>query len=83
MRSSSNFDQQMEVPIRYRDVEVGKHRLDLLVESMVVVELKTVRDFEDVHFVIVRSYLKALGLKHGLLMNFAKQTLEVRRVIYD
>jgi len=76
-------EQQREVAVRYRGTEVGKHRIDLLVDSIVVVEVKTARDFEDIHFVIVRSYLKALGLKHGLLLNFARPKLDVRRVICD
>jgi GxxExxY protein len=45
------------------------------------VELKAIKNLEDVHFAIVRSYLKAVGRKHGLLLNFAKVTLEVKRVI--
>jgi len=76
-------EQQREIAVLYRGTEVGKHRIDLLVDSLVVVELKTARDFEDVHFIIVRSYLKALGLKHGLLLNFARSKLDVRRVICD
>lgn len=74
-------EQQIEVPVYYDGVEVGKHRLDLLVEKTIVVELKVVKFLDDIHFVIVRSYLKATGLKHGLLLNFAKKTLEVKRVI--
>ena len=38
-------------------------------------------NLEDIHFAIVRSYLKAANRKHGLLLNFAKVTLEVKRVI--
>jgi GxxExxY protein len=72
---------QMEVIINYDDVEVGRHRLDLFVEDTIVVELKAIKNLEDIHFAIVRSYLKAVGRKHGLLLNFAKITLEVRRVI--
>jgi GxxExxY protein len=72
---------QLEVPIHYNGVEVGKHRLDLLIEDTVILELKAIKDLEDVHFAIVRSYLKATGKEHGLLMNFAKTTLEVKRVI--
>lgn len=49
--------------------------------TQVVVELKTVRRFENVHFAVVRSYLKSLGLRHGLLLNFSAVTLEIKRVI--
>jgi GxxExxY protein len=73
-------EQQTEVPVNYRGETVGVHRLDLLVENRIVVELKTIRELEDVHFSIVRSYLRASGIKHGLLLNFAKQTLKIKRV---
>jgi len=61
--------------------EIGRHRLDLLVDETIVVELKAIKNVEDVHFAVVRSYLNAAGRKHGLILNFAKTTLEVKRVI--
>jgi len=74
------FERELVVPVRYRGQEIGCHRLDLLVEGRVVVELKAARDLETVHFAVVRSYLKATGCEHGLLLNFARPTLQVRRV---
>ena len=73
--------QQVEIPVKYDGFEVGKHRLDLLVEDIIVVELKAIKNLEDIHFAIVRSYLCAIGQRHGLLLNFSKTTLEIRRVI--
>lgn len=75
-----NIEQQVRIPVYYSGVAVGEHILDLFVERLIVVELKTVRDFEDIHFVIVRSYLRAAGCEHGLLLNFAMPKLDVRRV---
>ncbi len=75
--------EQYEVIIRYDDIEVGRHRLDLVVDDNIVVELKAIKDLESIHFAIVRSYLKAVDKKHGLLLNFAKVTLEAKRVIYE
>ena len=72
---------QTEILIRYDDVPVGRHRLDVLVEDVLVVELKTVENLDDVFFAITRSYLRAMSLKHGLLLNFSKPTLEIKRVI--
>ena len=57
------------------------HRLDLLVEKKIIVELKAVKELTDIHFAQLRSYLKAAGLRVGLLLNFAKPTLEIRRVV--
>ena len=74
-------EQQVEVPVEYEGVEVGRHRLDLLIEGTIVVELKAIKNLDNVHFAIVKSYLRAIGKEHGLLLNFAKPTLEVKRVI--
>jgi len=74
------FSRQLAVPIYYRDSEVGFHRLDLFVDDQIVVELKTCRELADAHFITVRSYLRAVGQQHGLLLNFAKPTLEIKRV---
>jgi GxxExxY protein len=72
---------QMEVIIVYDGEEVGRHRLDLFVEDTIVVDLKAIKNLEDIHFAVVRSQLKAVDRKHGLLLNFAKTTLEPKRVI--
>ena len=55
------FQRQLCAPIVYRGVEVGLHRLDLFVANEIVVELKAVKDIADVHFAVVRSYLRATG----------------------
>jgi len=74
------FQRQLSVPVLYQGVEVGLHRLDLFVADQVVVEIKAIKDLQDVHFVIVRSYLRAVDRQHGLILNFSKPTLEVKRV---
>ena len=56
-------------------------RLDLCVADLIVVELKAVKAIEDVHFAVDRSYLRAAGRQHGLIINFAKPTLEAKRVL--
>jgi hypothetical protein len=58
-----------------------RHRLDLLVAELIVVELKAVESLEDIHFAVVRSYLRATGREHGLILNFTKPALEIKRVI--
>ena len=75
------FTRQLAVPIVYQGVEVGLHRLDLFVEEQIVVELKAVKDVTPTHFAIVRSYLKAVRQKHGLLLNFTKPKLDIHRVL--
>ena len=71
---------EKEVAVRYRDQEVGRHRLDLLVEAMVVVELKAVAELAGVHYEQLRSYLRATGLDVGLLVNFGSERPDIRRI---
>jgi GxxExxY protein len=71
----------VEIVINYDGLEVGRHRIDLFVEKAIMVELKAIKNLEDIHFAIARSYLKVLRQKHGLLLNFSKITLEIKHVI--
>lgn len=72
---------QKDIRIFYRDILVGTHKLDILVDERLIVELKAVKALEDIHFAQVRSYLRATKLKHGLLINFATNVLTPKRVI--
>ena len=74
------FVRQKPIPLFYRDHQIGEHRLDFLVEEKIIVELKAVEALENVHFSIVRSYLKAAGLADGLILNFLTMPLTVKRV---
>ena len=80
-RSAIPFERQLTLSVFYEGVEVAVHRLDLLVASEIVVELKAVRHVDDVHRAIVRSYLRASGRTHALLLNFGRDVLETRRLI--
>ena len=64
-------ESQLELPIIYRgfQVECG-YRIDLLVEDLVVVELKAVERIANIHVVQLLSYLKLSGKPVGLLINF-------------
>ena len=74
------FERQKLLPISYREHLIGEHRLDLVVERQVILEIKAISALEDVHFAIVRSYLKAANLNDALSLNFASTRLTVKRV---
>ena len=74
-----SYQRQRNVPISYRGKTCGLHRLDLVIEDKVIVELKATKAFEDIHFAIVLSYLKASNLPVALLLNYAEPTLAIRR----
>lgn len=76
------YDAQRDVTILCEGEEVGLHRLDLVVENQIVVELKAVKAFEEIHFAQVKSYLKATHLRVGLLLDFNAPKLIVKRVVF-
>ncbi|MFH1564200.1 MAG: GxxExxY protein [Nitrospirota bacterium] len=71
---------EKEIVIYYEGEEVGRHRLDVFVENKVIVELKTVEELSKAHYAQVRSYLKATSVKVAILVNFAKEKADFRRV---
>jgi len=74
------FERQKLLPVFYWEHLIGEHRLDFVVEQKVILELKAISALEDIHFAIVRSYLKAANLHDALLLNFATARLTVKRV---
>lgn len=65
------------LPIIYKEVKLDHgYRIDLLVEQKLVLEIKTVERFTDVHFAQVLTYLKLGGFQLGLLMNFNSKILK-------
>ncbi len=74
------FVTEREYLITYDGKEVGKHRVDLVVEDSAIVELKCVRELISIHYAQLRSYLKASGLKVGILVNFSKEKADYRRI---
>ena len=69
------------IDLTYKGKKIGAHRLDLIVEDKVVVELKTVEAFSVHHKAQLTSYLKASGYKLGILVNFSRSKIDYRRVI--
>ena len=72
---------QVTFPVRYDGRLLGDHTLDLVVDQMIVVELKAVIALADVHVAQVTAYLRASGLQTGLLLNFGEYPLGIRRVV--
>ncbi|WP_016778033.1 GxxExxY protein [Anaerophaga thermohalophila] len=75
---------EQPVPIVYDDIKLDcGYRLDILVENTVIIELKTVEAFTDVHTAQILTYLK-FSIKHvGLLINFNVKSLKngIRRFV--
>jgi GxxExxY protein len=77
------FQRHKPVPVLYREHHVGEHRLNFLVEGVLIVDLKAVAALENIHFAIVRSQLKAANIELALVLNFASAPLTIKRVCRD
>lgn len=75
--------QQHPIKVLYDGVVVGDFVADLLVEHEVLVELKAVKAFDDVHLAQCLNYLKATGRSLCLLLNFGTPKVQVKRVVRD
>lgn len=73
------FSREFEMPIFYREEQIGTRRVDYLVEGVVSVELKAINKLEDVHFAQAINYLEAYNLEVGLLINFGEISLNFKR----
>ena len=71
---------EKRICVYYDGEEVGLHRLDIVVEDEVIIELKTVESLSRTHYAQVRSYLKATRLKKAILVNFALEKADFRRI---
>ena len=80
-RREMKVETQKTITLAYKDKKIGVHRLDLVVDDKVVVELKTVERFSIHHKAQLTSYLKASGYKLGILVNVSKSKVEYRRVL--
>jgi GxxExxY protein len=74
------FNREYEIPIYYRDQQIGTRRVDFLVEDVISVELKAITKLEDVHFAQAINYLEAYNLEIGLLINFGETSLKFKRL---
>ncbi len=74
---------QAPITVNYKGQCVGEYFADILVEDSVIIELKTVEKIEKIHEAQVLNYLKATGIKVGLLVNFRHQRAEIKRLVLD
>ena len=79
------FDRQKAFSVTYKKHVVGEGRIDLLVNGILVVELKAIEKMQPVHRAQVISYLKATSCQLGLLINFNENLLKsgVQRIVYS
>ncbi|NWG32982.1 MAG: GxxExxY protein [Chloroflexi bacterium] len=80
-KAGLRVQQQFPIKVRYEGIIVGEFFADLLVEELVLVEMKAVKLLEDVHTAQCLNYLRATGLPVCLLVNFYRPKVEIKRII--
>jgi GxxExxY protein len=80
-KSGFLVEQQKGIKVRYDGIVVGDYMADLLVQNVVLIELKAVKSLEGIHVAQCLNYLKATGLKVCLLLNFGTPKVQIRRLM--
>jgi len=80
-RRGLRIERQKPVTVYYKAEVVGEYQADLIVENVVLVELKSVENMANVHYSQMANYLKATGMNVGLLINFGAPSLEWKRMV--
>jgi GxxExxY protein len=75
------FEKERVIEVFYKGKKVGEHRLDLVVDGKIVIELKAVPNFHAAHEAQPISYLKATGIRLGFLVNFGRDSLQYKRFV--
>ena len=81
VRKDLKAESQKVVKVYYKDVIVGKYVADIIVEQKILLELKAVSHIRAEHKAQILNYLKATGIKVGLLINFSHPKAEIKRYI--
>lgn len=75
-----SFSREHQMPIYYKEQQIGLRRVDFLVDNTISVELKAIIELQDVHLAQAINYLEAYDLEIGLLINFGSKSLQFKRL---
>ena len=73
--------QQASADVYFQNKVIGQYFADILIDNKIILELKTVDAIANVHKAQVLNYLRATGMKLGLILNFAKPRFEYKRMV--
>jgi GxxExxY protein len=81
-KAGLTVEQQSAIAVRYDGIIVGEYMADILVNNQVILELKAVKFLDEIHKAQLLNYLRATGIRIGLLLNFGTPKLGVRRMVF-
>jgi GxxExxY protein len=74
-------EREKEMPLSYKGHHIGTRRVDFFVDKKIMVEIKAIKELEDVHLAQAINYLEAYNMEIGLLINFGNVKLQFKRVM--
>lgn len=82
-KNSIGFTRENPIKVKYDGFLLGEHRLDFLIDGGIILEIKAVYEINNFHTAQMLSYLKAANKKLGLILNFSRSKLEIKRIVYN
>jgi GxxExxY protein len=75
------FARQSPIPVQYKGIRVGRYKADLVVDSKIILEIKSAITLTRSHDAQALHYLTATGSRLALLLNFGREALQIKRII--
>lgn len=75
------YKEQLSTPLKYKDEKIGNYFLDFLIDNKIVLEIKKDSRFANKNIEQVYAYLKATGLKLGIIAAFTREGVRFRRIL--
>lgn len=79
-RAGIKFYEQADIKVKYKNLDLGCQRVDFMMDG-VILELKSVSEINEIHEAQMLSYLKTADKRVGLILNFAKKKLDIKRMV--
>lgn len=78
-KNGLSYEVEKPINVYYEDVLVGDFKADIIVEGILILELKAVQSLHMAHEIQLVNYLTATGVDNGLLINFGSEELQFKR----
>jgi len=81
IKTGLKLEQQKRIPVTYENTVVGDYIADLVINDEVIVEVKALNGIDGSHHAQLLNYLKATGMRVGLILNFGTPRMGIRRMV--
>jgi len=75
------FERQKSIEVKYKGEKVGEYKLDMVIDEKILLEFKAVTELNSIFESQLISYLKATGIKLGILINFGTRKVSYKRIV--